>query len=454
MSPSGGGGGLNAKVVAIVGAVLAVALIAGGVWAFSGGDDGGGEAKGGAVPGGGTAKQLFSLKQPDTHVEDSQGADGSWATKKIYAKSSINAVEGYRMNGARAWRVPLGGPVCSASPHMTADHRTAVAYEGGSGGCNSVAVLDLDTGKKLWDKPIPKGEHIFGGGDVSLTVAENTVALSWIGGYAAFDIDGGPPLWKSKETGETCEHARYGGGAKLLVVLDCEGSLTVNRLDPRTGHSTWDVKLPRGLDDGRDVRVIDTDPVVLVLGTGGETASEVMTVDDKGTIAGTFSLGKRYEPGCGLGGLGGEACFNVVATDDVVYVSTKEHTGKGDSTLERTNEVMGFDFRTGKLRWKSSAGADRTVYPVATEGDKAVAYVPPKLDKGGQVVSVSPDGGKQRGLLTLPDDSADTQDEFRVPTVGTSNSVLWAGGHLFLQRGLLSGKYEKDAAPLAMGFGG
>ncbi|MBQ1118999.1 PQQ-binding-like beta-propeller repeat protein [Streptomyces sp. B15] len=456
--PQPGPGGANSKVLAAVAAVVAVVLIAGGIWMFTGddgGNGGGGQAKdSSAVPGGRTAEQLFTLEQPDTHVKDSQGAEGSWATKKVYAKSTINAVEGYRMNGKRAWRLPLDGPVCAASPHMTDDHRTAVAFQKSDHGCNTVAVFDVDSGEKLWEEPVPFGDTIFGGGDLNLTVAQDTVALSWIGGFAAYPIEGGDPLWKSKETGETCEHTRYGGGARLLAVLECGRTLTVNQLDPKTGHSTWDVKLPRGLKDGRSVRVVDTDPIVLVVGTGDEVESEVMTIDDKGSVAATFNLGKRYEPGCGIGNMGSEACFNVVATDKTVFVSTKEHDGSGDS-VARTNEVMGFGFHSGEPKFKSSAGDDRTVFPIGTEGDKAIAYVTPTLEKGGQVVSVSPDDGKQRGLLRLPDKSAEQQGHFRVPTMSTSAPALYEGGRLFLQRSLLYGKEEsqKDAAPMAMGFG-
>ncbi|MFE0763345.1 outer membrane protein assembly factor BamB family protein [Streptomyces smyrnaeus] len=450
-------GGANTKVLAAVAAVVAVVLVASCIWMFTGddgGNGGGGQAKdSSAVPGGRTAEQLFTLEQPNTHVKESKGADGAWATKKIYAKSTINAVEGYRMSGKRAWRIPLGGPVCAASPHMTDEHLTAVGFEKSGHGCNSVAVFDVDTGEKLWEKPVPFGDTIFGGGDLNLTVAQDTVALSWIGGFAAYPIEGGDPLWKSKETGETCEHTRYGGGARLLVVLECGSTLTVNQLDPKTGHSTWDVKLPRGVEDGRSVRVVDTDPIVLVVGTGGEVESEVMTIDDKGSVAATFSLGKRYEPGCGIGNMGSESCFNVVATDETVFVSTKEHDGKGD--FAETNEVMGFGFHSGEPKWKSSSGDDRTVYPIGIEGDKAIAYVTPTLRKGGQVVSVSAKDGKQRGLLRLPDKSAEQQGNFRVPTMSTSAPALYEGGRLFLQRSLLYGKEEsqKDAAPMAMGFG-
>ncbi|WP_432107542.1 PQQ-binding-like beta-propeller repeat protein [Streptomyces sp. AA1529] len=461
--PPGGGGpfaprGRSPRAVRIFAAVVAVVLVAGGIWLFSvGGEDGNGPRGSEAgVPGGSHAKQLFSLEQPDTHVKDAQGADGSWATEKIYAKSSINAIEGYRMNGERAWRIPLGGPVCAASPHMTDDHRTAVAFEKGSGGCNSVAVFDVDTGKKLWDQPIPIGRTIFGGGDVNLTVAQDTVALSWIGGFAAFPIGGGDPLWKSKETGETCEHSRYGGGARLLVVLECDESLTLNQLDPKTGHSTWDMRLPHNLKDGRAVRIVDTDPIVLVLGIGDASESEVMTIDDDGSIAATFSLGDRYEPGCGIGDLGSEACFNVVATEDMVYIATKEHSGKSDDSLSRTNEVMGFGFHSGEPKWKSGAGEGRTVFPIGTRGDKAIAYVTPADGKGGQVVSVSPGNGEQHGLLRLPDETAEQQSRFRVPTMSRSAPALYVGGRLFLQRSLLYGKNDTDAkekAPLAMGFG-
>jgi outer membrane protein assembly factor BamB len=437
--------------------VVAVVLVAGGIWMFTGDDDnggGGGEGKGGAVAGGKPAKQLFKLDPPDTHVKDTQGADGSWATKKIYAKSTINAVAGHTVSsGKEAWRLPLDGPVCAASPHMTSAHLTAVAYEKGSGGCNTVAVFDVDTGDKVWSKPIPKGEQIFGGGMTNLTVAEDTVAISWNGGYVAYDIEGGPPLWKSKETGETCEHGRYGGGAKLLAVLECGGgdALSVNRLDPRTGQSTWDVKLPREIEDAQNVRIVDTDPVVLVLGTGDSSASEIMTVDDQGKIAATISLGKRYEPGCGLGGIGSEACFHVLATDDKVFIPTEPRPGS-DSAIGDTNEVMAFDFHTGKTKWKSSAADGREIYPVAIEGDKPVAYLPPTFDKGGEVVSLDPANGKKHGLLRLPDDTAEAQGNFSVPGIGYSQPVLYDSGRLFLQQSMLGGKGEGDRA-FVMAFG-
>ncbi|WP_326689841.1 PQQ-like beta-propeller repeat protein [Streptomyces sp. NBC_01795] len=456
-SGGGGGQGPNTRVLGIIAAVVAVVLVAGGIWMFSGDDDnggGGGGKGGGAVAGGKPAKQLFKLDPPETHVKDTQIADGSWATGKIYAKSTINAVAGHTVtSGKEAWRLPLDGPVCAASPHMTSAHLTAVAYEKGSGGCNTVAVFDVDTGDKVWSKPIPKGEQIFGGGMTNLTVAEDTVAISWNGGYVAYNIKGGPPLWKSKETGETCEHGRYGGGAKLMTVLECgEGrALSVNRLDPKTGQSTWDVKLPREIEGARDVRIVDTDPVVLVLGTDDSSASEIMTVDDQGKIAATISLGKRYEPGCGFGGIGSEACFHVLATDDQVFIATERRPGS-DSAIGETNDVMAFDFHTGKTKWKSSVADGREIYPIAIEGDKPVAYLPPTFDKGGEVVSLDPANGKQHGLLKLPDETAKAQDDFLLPSSGWSPTVLYDRGRLFLQEGLLNGKGDTGGA-FVMAFG-
>lgn len=455
-----GGGGMSRKTLGIVAAVVAVVLIAGlGIWLASGDDSGGGggtgEGKdGGALAGSKPAKQLFSLKQPNTPTQSVQSVDGGWATPKIYAKSTINAVEGYSMTGKRKWNLPLDGPVCGSSPHMTADNLTAIGVEKGSGGCNTLVVFDVDSGKKQWEKPIPFGDTIFGGGNLDMTVAENAVALSWNGGYVAYDIKGGPPLWKSKETGETCEHTQYGGGTKLLVVLECGSgakSVTLNRLDPRTGHSTWDVKIPKGIE-GDDVHIVDTDPVVLVLGNEDEPAAEVMTVTRSGEIATSFGLGKRYEPGCGLGNLGGEGCFNVAATDDTVFISTEKHEGTGEDSLGNTNEVMGFGFRTGKPMWKSSAGSDREIYPIGTQDGKGIAYKLPTFERGGEVVSVDPKTGKQHGLLRLPDESAEEQGDYLVPSSGRTNPSVYDRGRLFLQRGVASDD-GKGKAPLAMGFG-
>ncbi|QHF93034.1 MULTISPECIES: PQQ-binding-like beta-propeller repeat protein [Streptomyces] len=230
-------------------AVVAVALVAGGVRLFGGdggdGDGGGpggdGKAAGDHVAGGKPAEQLFSLKQPDTHVkrEDAPLAAGSWITRKIYAKTSLNAVEGHRVDGGRrAWNLPLAGPSCAASPHMTDEHVTAIAFDKGSDGCSAVAAFDVDTGEKLWEKPLAEDEFGFGGGDVNLTVADGVVAATWIGGHAAYDVTSGKKLWKDNVE-ETCSHARYGGGARLLAVLECGRKVSIHELDPRTGRGTW-----------------------------------------------------------------------------------------------------------------------------------------------------------------------------------------------------------------------
>ncbi|MER7412522.1 MULTISPECIES: PQQ-binding-like beta-propeller repeat protein [Streptomyces] len=443
-------------------AVVAVALVAGGVWLFGGdggdGDGGGpggdGKAAGDHVAGGKPAEQLFSLKQPDTHVkrEDAPLAAGSWITRKIYAKTSLNAVEGHRVDGGRrAWNLPLAGPSCAASPHMTDEHVTAIAFDKGSDGCSAVAAFDVDTGEKLWEKPLAEDEFGFGGGDVNLTVADGVVAATWIGGHAAYDVTSGKKLWKDNVE-ETCSHARYGGGARLLAVLECGRKVSIHELDPRTGRSRWDVELPQ-VSDGRSVRLVDTDPVVLLLGTDGDR-DEVMTVTEQGEVAASINLGNHYEPGCLLGNMGSESCANIVAVGDTVVVSRGEHSGKEGSSGD-TNEAVGFDFSSGKPKWKVDAGEGRTIFPVAVEDGKVIAYRPAPVvgETAGDVVGIDPANGKERGLLRLPDSGVEKEQEFSMPSRSWTPTATYAEGRFFLQEDLLRGKDEDTKKPLALAYG-
>ncbi|MBR7672733.1 PQQ-binding-like beta-propeller repeat protein, partial [Streptomyces daliensis] len=465
-APGGPGGGGNGKVVAIVAAVVALVLVAGvGGFFLLSGDDGGSddEAKGGGGSSQGTeggsnkpasvdGKELFKIQSPTITDDDPVSVVGAWATEKTFAKSTVNGIIGVNAaSGKKAWEIPLDGEVCASSRHVTESGKTAVVFgetKSSDAACSQIAVIDLDKGKKDWQEKMPNADDASTLG-INMTISQDVVAAKWLGGSVAYKISGGSPLWKAQPTGD-CKDEGFAGGEELLAVVSCGGydnpQMKVQKLNPTTGKSKWEFEAPRGVES---ISVISTDPVVLAVGAGETTTTDVMTVGEDAKLKAKISTGERkYDPGCSTEV---ESCATSAADDKYVYLPTEEH--QGDSDYGRTNEIMAFDFNTGKPKWKSPAGEKRSIVPVRMDGDKLIAYKKPTYDSGGQVVAVDPaKQGKQELYLRNPDDSAEAENNFAGITM--REPPIFVGGRLFLQQTLISkDSTDSYAKYLAIGFG-
>ena len=139
---------------------------------------------------------------------------------------------------------------------------------------------------------------------------------------------------------------------------------------------------------------------------------------------------------------------------DAVYLSTTEHDGKGDS-LSDTNEIMAFDFNTGRTKWKSPAGADHKIIPFKTQGTHVLGYKTPSLGHGGEIVSVDPKNGKQTTLLKMPPSDIDEGEQaFSVDAYSVDTPMIFENNRFFLQDDTLSERSSiGDSVPrLAVGF--
>lgn len=435
-TPPGGTGGGNRTtgiVIAVVSAVVALCVLGVGlVWIFSD-DDGGGhdvaDDTGGTSqgPSGPQAQQLFALRSPS--VSDVAGVPGAWATDTVFAKSTVAGVLGVDpATGKQKWKLALGGDICAASRQMTDEHLTAVVAEGG-GSCSRLVVFDLDTGEKSWQKTMPGSESASIGMDV--TIGGGTVAANWIGGSAAYRIDG-EGVW-SDDGSHDCSDRGYAGGAKLVAVVECSGrdGVAVQTVDPVTGDGGPVFQVPG--DDG--VHVVSTDPLVLVAGE-----KTVLTVRD-GDLLGRIDLGERYEVNCEYGLP--ESCYNVVADDGAVYLKAAGHDS--EQGYRDTNEIVAFDL-TGKKLWSSPAGDGRTMLPLVMADGEVVAYRLPGADDGGQLLTLDPATGRSHVEFTLPDgEAADSFVAFDL-----MSRALYADGRFYLQQSLIA---EEGDPYLAVGFG-
>ncbi|MEU6194600.1 PQQ-binding-like beta-propeller repeat protein [Streptomyces sp. NPDC047061] len=484
--PAPGPGRNNATLLIVVAAVAAIALIVGGgIWyakssggdgrkddtaSSGGGTTGGQDANGGKngkgtekVPADTTSKVLFQVPLPT--AKDTTVTAGSWLTDKVYAKSGIAEITGYDPDsGAKLWTVPLSGPVCRATGHVSADGRTAVVFQpkmpakGSTAGCTQVAAIDLNAGKKLWTRTVKSGDIPLNFNNV--TVAQQTVAVGGTSGGAAFDLASGKIRWQPKPA-DSCYDAGYGGGAKLVAVRRCgsgdTGQLHIQTLDPVSGKVLSEYKMTSGIDYAS---VVSTDPLVVAADINdsagdGSGFSDVFSIDNRsGALRTRISTpGSSYAARCdGIYEL--EKCSGVAVGNDRLYLATEEHDGDGDYT--KTNEIVAFDLATGKQTGqRADAGDNYTITPLRMDGPDVIAYKNAPYDKGAQVVSIDGGSFKETELLENPATTA-------VKAVETTMSpeyaeALYSQGHLYLSAGYAhtaTSSSAKEYLVTAFGTGG
>ncbi|MEU1310342.1 PQQ-binding-like beta-propeller repeat protein [Streptomyces cinnamoneus] len=454
--PGGPGGGkAKQRMMAIIGgAVAAVLVVGGGVW-FVTKDDGKSDDKGNTASGQDTGKQggaeggkpapkaidaklLFSVDQPK--VDDLVSVKGLWTTDQVFAKVDVYKIVGYGLSGGQKWEIPLDGEICWASPHVTADGKTAVLVKDGKpsadkkygGPCSQVVALDLNKGEKLWQKSAKAGDQ-----DVrfnSVTVGGGTVAAGGTSGGAAWAIADGKELWKPKP-GEDCRDDGYGGGTKLVAVRRCgdysRPQMQVQTLNPESGAVKSVFKVPAGL---KWVHVASTEPLVIALDAGdnsGSSASDFMAIDDsgkEGKLLSKISTGNgKFQPKCPSTDV--EGCTKLAITKDTLYLPSEEHASGNAQQVGRVNEVVGFDLASGESKGKAEGAPGSSLLPLGVDKDGyPIAYQEPTYKAGGKVVRIDPKSFKTDVLLKNP---ANTADSERRLTPGL-HRALWSQGRLYM----------------------
>ena len=475
MQPQPGNDGRKKQLAIIVSAVTAIALIiGGGVWYASTGTDNGkkttadgnegkkgknkdgknGDDEDGSGNGssGGTEKApadvrsrlAFQVPAPElpkggTSVDTS----GSWLTDTVYAKSGIAEIVGYdRAKGTEKWTIDLPGPVCSATPHVTDDNKTAVVHKPAMPtkkdpqACNQVALIDLEAGKKLWSKSGDSGTMPISFNNV--TISGTTVAAGSTSGGVAWEIPSGKELWKPK-LADSCYDAGYGGGEKLVAVRKCgpydNRQLHIQTIDPKTGNVLSEYKMDEGISYAA---IVSTNPLVVAADVGdsagdGSGISDFFSIDNK-----TGKLRRRISaPGDEYGARCDtiykmEKCTGLTVGNDRIHIETEEHESGGDS-YGRTNEVVALDLETGKQTGqRADAGDGYQITPLRMDGGNVIAYKRGPYDKGGQIVSIDGQTFEQTTLMENPDTKSVRDAERRM--LPTSAEILYSQGSLYMSK--------------------
>ncbi|PAM97273.1 hypothetical protein CJI59_35440 [Streptomyces sp. Alain-F2R5] len=325
-------------------------------------------------------------------------AMGTWATDTVFAKGFGSGLKGFRLGAPEAstpaWDLPLPGPLCAVTRHVSADGRTAVAYAGGGDGpdadpltlpCDRLAVVDIDTGEKLWDTELPGAGTSLA---VNVTMTDGTVAVAWGQGSAAYELTGGKRLWADGAP-SACEDKGFAGGRGLLALLSCGDSAApayrVEKVDPRTGEAQWTYRVARGV---KDVYLVSASPAVIAVAAGDYVVTDLISLDERGERRATIRLDRDHQVlDCDRTfSAVVESCGAIVVGGERLYLSEEDH-------------IVAFDLATGRPAEKFDAPAGGEMHPLRMSGEELIAFRPGTGLAPDAVVALDPASRKETVLL-------------------------------------------------------
>ncbi|MGW0939621.1 outer membrane protein assembly factor BamB family protein [Streptomyces sp. NPDC002666] len=479
--PAGPGGGnpFKGRTAVIIGAAVAALLvIGGGVFLLSGGDDddkkpvakksgevqkpstsptvdegdgdgtgreGSDDLNGGRKPG--EAKVLW-LQKNDVDLPRN-GADvyGPWIVGDTIVKGMYRTVSGYSVaDGKQKWTLKLPADICAAPAQTTTDGRIVIGVENGTSDkadCSDLQLIDLNTGKTGWKKPVKSSGLFDLMSDISLAISGDTVTVGRTGASNAFRVSDGKELFGKRDG--ICQPFAFAGGAKLIAATSCRTDdldnpqHQIEEIDPNTGKPKWTYKPARGWEVDN---VYSVSPLVVSLTKGSSSKDKkwsILALRENGTLRSQVisDKGDKFPMGCGgafaVFGKSVDGCDGVTADANTLYMRTQDDT----SGSARTNQVVAFNLNTGKSKWKAKAPAGQTMKPLRMEGADVLLYVDAGYNKGGGIATLAPSGGSPRMVLQHQASTAQIESSF------WDEKVLYAGGRSFIASGRISASNDE-----------
>ena len=385
-------------------------------------------------------RQLLNVDPPKPKsADDYIQTPGTWLTSRVYATGAEEAVTGYNpTTGKLAWTVPLSGGLCGASRTVTSAGLVAVVFHATKdthkSHCTRFAVIDVNKGVKVWEKPITD-ESVSLGLGLNVAISDTVAAAGWPEGSAAYDTSTGAPAWTAPADG--CTQEEHLGGAELLTLSYCKTSagmkFRIGERDPGTGKATWRYEVPKA----RGAWLVSSEPLVLGLlqNEDGLDADQLVTVSDEGKVRSTIPLGDDYVAGCGEAG----GCGATVVSGDTAYLGSDPHS------YSAGNRITAFDLTTGKAIRSFSAPDDSTLVPVRAEGKALVAAQEAEPTTPARVLRLDPATGKSTTLMEMPNELSLNSTLHSLIRTDAEEPMLYDDGRFFLHTS--SGYYVSRTSP-------
>ncbi|SCF72507.1 PQQ-like domain-containing protein [Streptomyces sp. Ncost-T10-10d] len=488
----GGGGFFRGRRGTVIGAVLAVVLLAGsGIWlATSGGDDeskptakasadSGPDSTGDGADGKakdqdqdqgthdlraeadalnakrrpGEAKVLWLQEGGVDLPRNGSDVYGPWIVGDTIVKAMFQTLSGYSVtDGHQKWSLRMPSNLCAAPSQATADGKIVLGIESGHGDkafCDALQMVDLTTGKAGWHKTYRRQGAWDGLSHVAMAINGDTVTVGRTTRTDAFRVSDGKVLWG--ELPGNCQPFGFASGPVAIAATSCQTAADdhkeqqVQRIDPVTGKVRWTYKVKKGW---QVAQFYSASPPVVSLKQDDKWA--ILVLNENGTyrsqlVGGTEDYVTECDEDLLTDGKSLDNCLGVTADDRAVYLATKP-----DPAARRpANKVVAFDLNTGRTKWKAAAPAGQTMMPMRVEGGRLLMYVAAEKNKGGGIASFPPTGGTPQMVLRHPAAAAAVERDFSL------SRVAYANGRCFLVQARISGiddEAEKSMRSI-VGFG-
>ena len=477
--PQGGGGRFRGRGAKIVGAMVAVALLAGaGIWFATGGNGDDDKplsgpthsAKPTVTPsptkGGATGEPVVSPEQEARTINagvkpgeakvawiQKGGIDlprygddmfGPWFAGDTVARALFKTVSGYSVaDGTLKWTLRLPTRMCAAPSQPTADGKIVLGIrhdttEGSD--CDTLQMVDVRTGKAGWRKSFVRKGLWDGLSDLAMSINGDTVTAGRTGRTEGFRVGDGKKLFGQRE--DPCQPFGLASGPVAIAAVSCHTAddqykdQRVERIDPATGKTLWSYKLKKIWEVGQ---IYSVSPLVISLKQSDDPDKwAILALNADGTYRSQLSGGPdNLQVNCdehlmtSKGNL--DNCVGVAADANTFYM----HTGI-DAVAGHGNKIVAFDLSTGKYRWSVAGPGGQTAIPVRTEGGKLLMYVEAMKGKGGGIASLPSTGGTPSFVLRHPVSGVDLERGFYEPR------ITYTGGRTFLSRTRVSGEKDGD----------
>ncbi|MFD9489116.1 PQQ-binding-like beta-propeller repeat protein [Streptomyces sp. NPDC059991] len=379
---------------------------------------------------------------------------GPWVIGDTVVKAMYKEVIGYSVtDGKQKWSVPLSAPLCGAPHQTTADGKIVLGVQENNtknAKCNQLQQVDLAAGKAGWKVPVPSENTFDIMTSFDMAISGNTVAVARMGGVSGFSVLDGKKVFGQERSGN-CRADAFAGGARLVAAGSCTvggdtlGVDQIQELDATTGKPKWTKQFPKGW---KVARVFSADPLVVYLTNKDKKQFNISTFKPDGSLRSELSSKDSFQPECGWAILDRDlqGCLGTAADANTLYLPTEPKRSSGDG-FGRTNEVVAFDLNTGKEKWRSTAGAARTMLPLSVENGKVLAYIAPTTEQGGAVAEIAPTGGQPKIVLQNPASTASIENGF------FSKHVAYRDGRLFILNGRVTSPKGDTKEKALMGFG-
>ncbi|WNI24334.1 PQQ-binding-like beta-propeller repeat protein [Streptomyces sp. ITFR-16] len=462
----GGGGFFRGTTRKVLGAALAVVLLAGaGIWFLTSGDKGGkpeaGPTHTSAPPTVSPSPTRSKVKPdynptlgPDAEARKinaavkpgeakvqwlqevgvdlpGRGADvfGPWFVGDTVAKAMYHTVSGYSAgDGSLKWSVRLPTRMCAAPSRPTADGKIVLGIlhdTSSSAACDTLQMIDLRTGKAGWRKAVVRKGVWDELSDLAMSINGSTVTVGRTSRTDAFRVGDGKPLF-GKQPG-ACQPYAFASGPEGIAATSClvkddYKEYRLERRDPATGKLRWSYKVKK---DWQVEHVYSTSPLI-VASLKQPDKWGILVLNADGTYRTQLSGGgdDLVHPRCvELASLATnlDDCVGVTADATTFYMPTSNVWEKGESQDIPRNTVVAFDLTTGKPRWTAKSALGHPLTPLRTEGGKVLLYAAASKSEGGGIASLPSTGGTPSMVLRHPASGAKVERGFIEPRIDYVN---------------------------------